>query len=104
MPTTERDIRSMERVSVIGNQSNKEIISCLTCGYILNNLRDSRCPECGRSFDLNDFTTFYKYEPWNERWNVSKPVLVLVIALPVLLLLWLIVPGFFLMLIRILAI
>ncbi len=31
---------------------------CLACYYILDGLTESRCPECGRSFDLNDPTTY----------------------------------------------
>ena len=31
---------------------------CLTCGYILRGLSTNTCPECGRSFDPNDPTTF----------------------------------------------
>jgi len=31
---------------------------CLGCGYILENLPEPRCPECGRSFDPGDPTTF----------------------------------------------
>jgi hypothetical protein len=31
---------------------------CLTCGYILDNLDENRCPECGRKFNLRIPTTF----------------------------------------------
>lgn len=31
---------------------------CLCCGYVLDKLPTSRCPECGRAFDLNDPTSF----------------------------------------------
>jgi hypothetical protein len=31
---------------------------CLTCGYILEHLPESRCPECGRGFDPEDSTTW----------------------------------------------
>ncbi len=31
---------------------------CLTCGYILDGLPEPRCPECGRTFDPDDPTTY----------------------------------------------
>lgn len=32
--------------------------NCIDCGYILDGLPSNRCPECGRSFDLNDSSNF----------------------------------------------
>lgn len=31
---------------------------CLGCGYVLDNLPEPRCPECGREFDPNDARTY----------------------------------------------
>jgi len=31
---------------------------CLNCGYILDGLPESRCPECGRGFDPGDPATY----------------------------------------------
>lgn len=33
-------------------------IQCRQCGYSLMNLDESRCPECGREFDLKDPATY----------------------------------------------
>ena len=33
-------------------------IHCLECWYTLNGLDKSRCPECGREFELNDHRTY----------------------------------------------
>lgn len=33
-------------------------IFCLGCGYELNGLHESKCPECGRRFDPVDSATF----------------------------------------------
>lgn len=38
---------------------NKKTPRCLTCDYPLIGLNESRCPECGQTFDLSDATTFY---------------------------------------------
>jgi len=32
---------------------------CLTCDYVLDGLREHRCPECGRAFDPADPASFY---------------------------------------------
>jgi hypothetical protein len=41
---------------------------CIKCGYILDGLTDSRCPECGQEFDLrwpeSYFTGRPKYAGW----------------------------------------
>jgi hypothetical protein len=34
-------------------------VRCKTCHYSLANLKEHRCPECGRAFDPNDPTTFH---------------------------------------------
>jgi hypothetical protein len=31
---------------------------CLTCNYDLRHLRQQRCPECGRTFNSTDPTTY----------------------------------------------
>lgn len=31
---------------------------CLGCDYCLDHLTEQRCPECGRTFDPSDFTSF----------------------------------------------
>src|ERR1051326_123797 len=31
---------------------------CLGCGYVLDNLPEPRCPECGRAFDPQSPATF----------------------------------------------
>ncbi len=33
-------------------------VRCLTCSYILKGLAEHRCPECGRTFDPGDPTTY----------------------------------------------
>jgi hypothetical protein len=38
---------------------------CMHCGYNLNNLSGSRCPECGRDFDPNDDSTYVRR---TQRW------------------------------------
>src|SRR4051794_40245629 len=42
---------------------------CLACNYSLHALADSRCPECGRPFDLADGATFNSSRPfhWFDR-------------------------------------
>ncbi len=45
---------------------------CLGCDYVLDGLVESRCPECGRSFDPQDPCTFYtgsRLEKWVRRWS-----------------------------------
>jgi rubrerythrin len=37
---------------------------CYDCEYPLDGLKNPQCPECGRNFDPNDFTTF-KYKITN---------------------------------------
>jgi hypothetical protein len=45
---------------------------CLKCGYILDNLPEPRCPECGEAFDLERPETF-DYRP---NWPSARPFLV----------------------------
>lgn len=40
---------------------------CLGCDYVLNGLVENRCPECGRSFNPQDPSTFYA-GPTPEKW------------------------------------
>lgn len=44
-------------------------VRCLGCGYILDGLPESRCPECGRRFDPNDATTFVPASKQNSGWS-----------------------------------
>src|SRR5262245_55046345 len=52
---------------------------CLHCGYSLEGLLESRCPECGRPFDLSRPETFWqttrpKYTKWIwRRWAKPPP-------------------------------
>lgn len=43
---------------------------CLDCYYVLEGLEEPRCPECGRSFDLYDASTFTRKPPyvWWKLW------------------------------------
>jgi hypothetical protein len=36
------------------SRANADVLICPTCGYNLTGLRESRCPECGASFTLNE--------------------------------------------------
>lgn len=45
---------------------------CLDCAYCLFGLADSRCPECGRPFDLTDPSTFSTKPPL-VRWRLWLP-------------------------------
>jgi len=47
---------------------------CLGCGYILDRLPESRCPECGRPFDPDDPRT------WQSARASGRPLLLLAIA------------------------
>ncbi len=48
---------------------------CLDCYYVLEGLEQSRCPECGRSFDLYDAGTFTRKPPF-VRWKLWLPGLI----------------------------
>ena len=52
---------------------------CLSCGYVLLGLQDTRCPECGRSFNLNDPRTF-STKPLFVRWKFWLPGVVVALA------------------------
>ena len=44
---------------------------CLSCSYLLVGLPENRCPECGRTFDPSDPTTFcWADERRNKLWLV----------------------------------
>lgn len=45
---------------------------CLSCGYVLLGLTDTRCPECGRAFDPKDPRTF-STKPLFVRWKFWLP-------------------------------
>jgi hypothetical protein len=45
---------------------------CLHCDYIIDNLSENRCPECGRTFDLRDARTHYVGGPLS---HVSRRLL-----------------------------
>jgi hypothetical protein len=48
---------------------------CLDCNYSLRGLAESRCPECGREFNIQDPTTFNNARPlrWIDR-KMLKPI------------------------------
>ncbi|MCI0366544.1 MAG: hypothetical protein L0219_21995 [Phycisphaerales bacterium] len=51
---------------------------CLRCAYVLQNLTESRCPECGREFDLDNPST-YTLKPPFLAWKFWLPGLSLAI-------------------------
>jgi len=64
---------------------------CLRCGYLLRELPENRCPECGRSFDPSDFNTFrYIGQSFSvRRWaRFPSGFEVLAILIPTLLFVW----------------
>jgi hypothetical protein len=55
---------------------------CRTCGYDLHELRDPRCPECGRGFDPADPRTFLS-RPFPARRRLVQALLaLLLLSLP----------------------
>ena len=38
---------------------------CRTCGYLLRELVEHTCPECGRAFDPDDLATTLRHPNWN---------------------------------------
>ena len=48
---------------------------CLDCNYSLRGLAQSRCPECGREFHIQDPTSFNNERPlrWIDR-KLLKPI------------------------------
>jgi len=48
---------------------------CLDCNYSLRGLAQSRCPECGREFNIQDPTSFNNERPlrWIDR-KLLKPI------------------------------
>jgi hypothetical protein len=48
---------------------------CLDCNYSLRGLAESRCPECGREFNIQDPTSFNNARPlrWIDR-KLLKPI------------------------------
>jgi hypothetical protein len=49
--------------------SGRMQIYCLACGYDLTGLRHSRCPECGRSFDIADQDTYRRFTGCDVPWR-----------------------------------
>lgn len=58
--------------------------TCLTCNYALTGVPDSRCPECGRAFNLADPTTFGPVSRTRQRVLLAAIHLGRVLALCVL--------------------
>ncbi|MBU0640172.1 MAG: hypothetical protein KKB50_15005 [Planctomycetes bacterium] len=50
LPTIYRALRGRPVV----NQENQVLVNCPDCGYSLIGLRDLRCPECGRTFTIDE--------------------------------------------------
>lgn len=48
--------------------SLNEHATCIGCGYRLHGLTQDRCPECGRSFDPDDWRTFHHGQRLQRRW------------------------------------
>jgi hypothetical protein len=46
------------RLGTQGNRILTDEMYCLGCGYSLRGLEQQRCPECGRSFDPDNWRTF----------------------------------------------
>ncbi|SRR5690554_4317334 len=40
------------------DRTHSATIACLGCGYVLDGLESTQCPECGTSFDHSDPATF----------------------------------------------
>jgi hypothetical protein len=52
---------------------------CRNCYYVLENLPEQRCPECGTPFDFNDAAT-YTLKPPAVRWKLWLPGLLLAVG------------------------
>ena len=52
---------------------------CLGCGYVLENLPNTTCPECGRGFDFDDPDS-YTLKPPFVRWRFWVPGLMLALG------------------------
>jgi len=52
---------------------------CLGCGYDLEHLRESSCPECGRTFDPTDPSTFgplpHRPIPWHALASIACTII-----------------------------
>lgn len=57
---------------------------CLGCGYILENLPEPRCPECGRKFDPADASTFVTQLKSGRKYLLVAVIGFLLVALPAL--------------------
>lgn len=66
------------------------VFHCLGCGYILNGITSSTCPECGRQFDGADAATMRVADalgrelldkdvpPWTARWSLICGIVAMV--------------------------
>ena len=52
---------------------------CRNCYYVLENLPEPRCPECGRGFDFNDPAS-YTIKPPLVRWKLWMPGLIMALG------------------------
>lgn len=56
---------------------------CKGCGYHLRGLPQPVCPECGRSFDSDDTTTFDVISPYQyKRKRIKRTIISLIILIP----------------------
>ncbi len=58
---------------------NEDPARCMTCYYVIENLPENRCPECGQPFDLNDEFTFVRKPPF-VRWRLWMPGMLLALT------------------------
>ena len=67
--------------TLLFRRSSMQGARCLSCGYLLYGLHDSRCPECGRQFDPSDGDTFF-YDPAPVAEHLVKALVGWTLALP----------------------
>ena len=61
--------------------SAKPRVFCKGCGYALEGLLSSKCPECGRAFDLAHRGTFARRPPRGALWRWGWRIATLIVAL-----------------------
>jgi hypothetical protein len=63
---------------ILASPSPSPLTFCRRCGYDLHGLPNSRCPECGNSFDLGNPRTYRKnpFSFWRNRWLRRIAVLI----------------------------